>query len=102
MENYKVIQEVRDSKKLSEIQKVKIEYYADIYNLKAALRHYNDVKVYKGLAIDFAKTLFNDCYDFDERVSGYIDYDSFCNEMLEGYIYQFNDSYLITNVTEIK
>ena len=105
MKNYKTIQEVRDCKELSAIEKVKIEYYEDMYCLSDALANHADVEVFEGSAIDYATDLFNKIfglYDFSDSVAPYIDYKAFCNDLVLGHdIYQFNDQYLITNANYI-
>ena len=98
MKDYKTIQEVRDCEELSEVKKVKIEYYADRYSLSDAIANHLEVEVFEGSAIEYATDLFNLCYDFSDNVEPYIDYKAFCNDLIaDGDIYEFNHKYLITN-----
>ena len=102
MKNYKTIQEVRDCKELSAIEKVKIEYYESTHYSNDALEQYGKVEVFEGSAIDYATDLFNECYDFSDSVEPFIDYTAFCNDLIaRGDIKQFNDQYLITNANDI-
>lgn len=98
MKNYKTIQEVRDCEELSEVEKIQIEYYEDMYCLSEALENYKNVDVQKVEGIDYAAQLFNEIYTINDGIIGYIDYEAFYNDLIVGGdIYQFNDEYIITN-----
>ena len=103
MKNYKSIHEVICCEELSEIEKVQIEFHSDNFNgFETALKHYQDVEVYEGTALEYATEVFNERYDVSDEIERFIDYELFFNDLiLRGDICQFNHKYLIINIDYI-
>lgn len=87
---------------LGELEIESLCYLLDCgYSLKDSLERYPDVNLYKGSASDYARELFEECYEIPEYLQFYIDYDAVARDMMvNSEIIEVGNDLIVTNSGE--